>query len=219
MNGLAPSASSTPSKLGRNTIKRILAEHGIAPAPERGKSMSWSTFIKAHWGAIAATDLFTVEVVNPFGLVRYHVLFVIDIATRCVCIGGITSDPNGEWMKQVARNLTDKSMIELARHESIKAGIDARAEFITSAFLDFDSPEPFDLVVAMGYYDYLDDPLPHLEKMLSHCAGQLFVSFPKRWKIRVPYRKMRFWLECGFVRFYSKREVTGLDSLDRSYRR
>ena len=94
-------------ELGRNTIKRLLAEHGIAPAPEWGKSMSWSTFIKAHWGAIAATDLFTVEVVNPFGLVRYHVLFVIDIATRCVCIGGITSDPNGEWMKQVARNLTD----------------------------------------------------------------------------------------------------------------
>ncbi len=60
-----------------------------------------------HWGAIAATDLFTVEVLNPFGLVRYHVLFVIDIATRCVCIGGITSDPNGDWMKQVARNLTD----------------------------------------------------------------------------------------------------------------
>ena len=60
-------------ELGRNTIKRVLAEHGIAPAPERGKSMSWSTFLKAHWGAIAATDLFTVEVVNPFGLVRYHV--------------------------------------------------------------------------------------------------------------------------------------------------
>ena len=33
-------------ELGRNTIKRILADHGIAPAPERGKSMSWSTFIK-----------------------------------------------------------------------------------------------------------------------------------------------------------------------------
>ena len=49
-------------ELGRNTIKRLLADHGIAPAPERGKSMSWSTFLKAHWGAIAATDLFTVEV-------------------------------------------------------------------------------------------------------------------------------------------------------------
>jgi transposase InsO family protein len=94
-------------EVGRNTIKRVLADNGIAPAPERGKSMSWSTFIKAHFGDIAATDLFTVEVLNPFGLIRYHVLFVIDIATRRVCIGGITSDPNGEWMKQVARNLTD----------------------------------------------------------------------------------------------------------------
>ena len=75
-------------ELGRNTIKRLLAEHGIAPAPERGRSMSWSTFIKAHWGAIAATDLFTVEVVNPFGLVRYHVLFVIDIAlAACASVG------------------------------------------------------------------------------------------------------------------------------------
>ena len=44
-------------ELGRNTIKRLLAEHGIAPAPERGRSMSWSTFIKAHWGAIAATEV------------------------------------------------------------------------------------------------------------------------------------------------------------------
>ena len=26
-------------ELGRNTIKRILAEHGIAPAPERGRSI------------------------------------------------------------------------------------------------------------------------------------------------------------------------------------
>jgi putative transposase len=94
-------------ELGRNTIRRILADHGIVPAPERGKSMSWSTFIKAHWGAVAAIDLFTVEVLSPFGLVRYHVMFVIDIATRRVCIGGITSDPNGDWMKQMARNLTD----------------------------------------------------------------------------------------------------------------
>ena len=94
-------------EVGRNTVKRILADHGIAPAPKRGKSMSWSTFIKAHWGAIAAIDLFTVEVLSPFGLVRYHVLFVIDIATRRVCVGGITPGPNGDWMKQVARNLTD----------------------------------------------------------------------------------------------------------------
>jgi transposase InsO family protein len=93
--------------LGRSTIKRILAAHGIEPAPERGKRTSWRTFIRSHLGEIAATDLFTVEVLHPFGLTRYHVMFVIDIATRRVCIGGITSDPSGEWMKTVMRGMTD----------------------------------------------------------------------------------------------------------------
>ena len=69
--------------------------------------MPWRTFIKAHLGEIAATDLFTVEVLHPFGLTRYHVMFIIDIATRRVSIGGITSDPCGEWMKNVMRGMTD----------------------------------------------------------------------------------------------------------------
>jgi hypothetical protein len=36
-------------EVGRNTIKRILQENGIDPALERGKRMSWATFIKAQW--------------------------------------------------------------------------------------------------------------------------------------------------------------------------
>lgn len=49
----------------------------------------------------------TVEVWTLGGLVRYHVLFVILLATRKVHIAGIIPEPNGEWMKQIARNLTD----------------------------------------------------------------------------------------------------------------
>ena len=41
------------------------------------------------------------------GLVRYFVLFVMDLKTRRVEIAGIVPQPDGEWMKQVARNLTD----------------------------------------------------------------------------------------------------------------
>ena len=43
----------------RSTIKRILREHGLDPAPIRGKRMPWSKFIKAHLGAIAGMDFFT----------------------------------------------------------------------------------------------------------------------------------------------------------------
>ena len=51
----------TGHKVARSTIKRILLTKGIDPAPERGKHMPWATFLKAHWGAIAGMDFFTVE--------------------------------------------------------------------------------------------------------------------------------------------------------------
>jgi transposase InsO family protein len=94
-------------EIGRNTIKRILSENGIQPAPLRRKGMSWETFLKSHWGAIAAADFFNVEVLTSVGLIRYFVLFVIDLKTRRVKIAGILSQPDGQWMRQVARNLTD----------------------------------------------------------------------------------------------------------------
>jgi putative transposase len=93
-------------EIGRNTIKRILLDNGIDPAPRRNKGMSWETFLKAHWGAIAATDFFSVEVLTRTGLARYFVLFIIDLQTRRVEIAGIAQHPNGQWMQQIARNLT-----------------------------------------------------------------------------------------------------------------
>ena len=89
----------------RSTIKRVLVENGIDPGGQR--PMKWSTFLKAHWGAIAATDFFTVEVVTWRGLVRYFALFVIDLKTRRIEIAGIVASPERTWMSQIARNLTD----------------------------------------------------------------------------------------------------------------
>jgi len=92
-----------------NTVKNILKRHGIEPAPEREKRTSWKTFLKAHWDVMSATDFFTIEVWMPRGLVTYYVLFIIHLSTRSVHIAGVTTAPNGAYMKQVARNLTDVS--------------------------------------------------------------------------------------------------------------
>ena len=62
---------------------------------------------KTSFPSIAATDFFSVEVLTRIGLVRFCVLFVIDLKTRRVSIAGILHQPNGEWMSQIARNLTD----------------------------------------------------------------------------------------------------------------
>src|SRR5262249_52217259 len=93
--------------VARNTIKAILRDHGIEPAPERGANTRWKTFLAAHWDGLAAADFFTVEVLTIRGLVRYVVFFVMTLKTRAVEIAGITRQPDEAWMTQVARNLTD----------------------------------------------------------------------------------------------------------------
>jgi putative transposase len=69
--------------------------------------MPWSVFLKAHWKALAASDFFTVEVWSRSGLVTYYALFVMELATRRVCIAGVTTHPDTRWMLQMARQLTD----------------------------------------------------------------------------------------------------------------
>lgn len=96
-------------QVGRSTVQRILQAHGIEPAPERGKKTTWKQFLDAHLDALAAIDFFSVEVLTLKGLVRYQVLFVIELATRRVHLAGIGHD--GQWTQQrmrlVARALTD----------------------------------------------------------------------------------------------------------------
>ena len=117
-----------------NTVANILKRHGIEPAPERGRRTSWRTFLKAHWDVMAATDFFTIEVWTSGGLVTYYILFVIHLSTRRVHIAGATTEPNGVFMMQVARNLTDE-------FDGFLQGCDYlimdRDKKFTSAFRDF----------------------------------------------------------------------------------
>jgi len=101
------SLSNLGHRVGRGTIANILKEHGIEPSPERTRKTTWREFLAAHWETIGAADFFTVEVWTRVGLVRYLIFFVLDLATRRVRVAGITSMPDGIWMNQMARNLTD----------------------------------------------------------------------------------------------------------------
>jgi len=86
-------------EVSRSTVRRILKEHGIEPAPER--PTTWKAFLSSHWGAICAMDLFTVEVLTMTSLVRYFVLFAMDSKTRRVETAGIVEQPYCAWMRQV----------------------------------------------------------------------------------------------------------------------
>ena len=105
-------------EVARNTVKRILQDHGIDPAPERRRHTPWKTFLRAQWAGLAAADFFTVEVLTLGGLKRYLVFFVIELQTRRVQIAGIHPEPGGAWVEQMVRTLTDPvdGFLRTARH-------------------------------------------------------------------------------------------------------
>lgn len=103
---IAGALSNLGHPVSHQTVANILKGHSIAPAPERGKSMSWREFIRSHLEVLAAVDFFTAEVWTSAGLTTYYVLTCMRVASRQVCVAGITTSPDHRWMEQMARNLS-----------------------------------------------------------------------------------------------------------------
>jgi transposase InsO family protein len=99
-----PRISGELQKLGirvsATAIAMLLRRHGIGPAPRRGPT--WRQFLKAQATSIIACDFFTVE--SAF-LKSYYVLFFIELGSRRVHVSVSTTNPDGAWVTQQARNL------------------------------------------------------------------------------------------------------------------
>jgi putative transposase len=83
-------------------IKVTLHRHGLDPAPRRAGSSTWRASLGQQAAGILACDFFTVDTV---WLKRLYVLVFIELDTRRVHLAGVTTNPNGLWVTQQARNL------------------------------------------------------------------------------------------------------------------
>jgi len=92
-------------KIAPNTVKRILKDHGIEPAPLRRRKTTWAQFLRSHWDTLAAADFLTTEIWTPAGLVTFYIFFVIQLKSRRVHIATPTPNPDRVFMKQVALDL------------------------------------------------------------------------------------------------------------------
>jgi putative transposase len=93
-------------EISDTTVGNTLRANGVEPAPVRQRTTTWKTFLKAHWDSIAAIDFTTVEVWTRNGLVTFYILVAVRLKTRRVEIAGVTANPDGDWVRQMARNLT-----------------------------------------------------------------------------------------------------------------
>lgn len=90
------------SKVGRTSVKRILHEEGVSPAPDRA-GKQWKYFIERHMDSLWATDFSSVIVQSVFGPRYIFFLFFIHVETRRVYYAGCTEHPNSAWVEQHAR--------------------------------------------------------------------------------------------------------------------
>ena len=104
-------------KVSDQTVGNVLKRNGIAPSPERRRNTTWAEFIRRHREVLWACDFFpvrrspegeggTTEIWTCCGLTTFYVLFFIQLSTRKVVLGGITTSPHEQWMMQAARNVS-----------------------------------------------------------------------------------------------------------------
>lgn len=88
-------------QIAHSTVWEILTKARIDPAP-RKTGPTWKQFPALQAETMIATDFFHVDTVL---LTRVYVLVFIEHHTRRIHIAGITTNPDGPWTTQQARNL------------------------------------------------------------------------------------------------------------------
>lgn len=99
------------------------------------------------------------------------------------------------------------SMLEIARKHAADAGVADRAEFRQGDFMEFKSDEKFDVVVANGFFDYMENPEAVLRKMVELSRGHVVASFPGKSPVRNFLRRTRYRLQGCPVYFYTEEDI------------
>jgi len=99
------------------------------------------------------------------------------------------------------------AMIEEASRLAIEARVSERCAFTVSDVLAFRADEPFDIVIANGFFDYIADPVAVLRHLHGLTSGTLIATFPMYTAFRVPFRIMWRMSQGCYVRFYTRRSI------------
>ena len=101
-------------------------------------------------------------------------------------------------------------MIDLANKYAEEQNVADRCRFLAGTFPQDAPPGPYDYATAMGFFDYIADPLPLLVAMRQMTRSTMIMSFPKSREWRVPLRRLRFLIARCPLYLYSRRRVDEL---------
>lgn len=111
-------------------------------------------------------------------------------------------------------------MLKLAAQLAAQEGIADRCQFVLNDVLDWKTEEQFDMVIAIGFWDYVADPLPRLKVIRSLTKTTFLSAWPRAGTLRAAVRNVRlkvagcpvyFW-DLPRVEDYLQRSGFRLDS-------
>ena len=103
------------------------------------------------------------------------------------------------------------SMLDLAREyvKSLSAP-STQFELVLCDIDGFVPTERFDVVVAMGFFDYISTPVESLKKLRGLCNHSVIASFPSISFYRTPIRRLRYIIKKCPVYFYRQDQIEQL---------
>lgn len=99
------------------------------------------------------------------------------------------------------------TMLKLASDLVERDAVAERCEFVLSDVLDWKIDRQFDLVIAIGFWDYVADPLPRLQVIRSITRGSFLSAWPRVGTWRAAVRKARLKIAGCPVYFWTRSDV------------
>ncbi len=118
--------------------------------------------------------------------------FVNELARRGATVTGIDVAPE---------------MLKLARRLTTEQGTADRCRFIETDVLEWTPDQVFDMVIAIGFWDYIADPRSRLRVIRSMTGSRFLSAWPRYWTWRTPVRKVRLGLQGCPVYFYRRPQI------------
>jgi cyclopropane fatty-acyl-phospholipid synthase-like methyltransferase len=102
------------------------------------------------------------------------------------------------------------AMLDLARELVRQEGTAERCDFVLSDVLDWKTDRKFDLVIAIGFWDYVAEPLDRLKVIRSITKDRFLSAWPRAGTLRASVRAVRLKLAGCPVYFWTRQEVDEL---------